>query len=194
MSESKSVWNTLEVAKLIVGILMPIALAIFGFQAKEALQTSEAAISSALKAQEHQLSLSRSVIDKRKEIYDEIRIPLNNIYCYIEEVGKYKVMTPKTVIENRRELHEKMHTQRAYWSTKTFTLYLKYMDNVAFDTWNGVNRDAVIRDNPGQKKSLDTWLPEWQDKFNGTQHPEHSKVYNELLNSISNDLSAGVVS
>ncbi len=192
MPPKKSAWNSLEVAKLIVGILMPVSLAIFGVIAKDALQESQAAITSALNEKEHQLILNRELISKRGAIYEQIRIPLNNIYCYIEEVGGYKSMTPVSIIKDRRFLHKTMHTQRAYWSPNTFNLYLKYMDEEAFMTWQGINKDALIRDNPGQKASLTSWNESWRKKFEGNQSAQHKSAYDTLLNAIANDLSVSV--
>ena len=192
MPPEKSVWNSLEVAKLIVGIAMPIALAIFGVMTKDALQYSQAKITEALKEKEHHLILDRELISKRASIYEEIRIPLNNIYCYIEEVGGYKSMTPASITQDRRFLHKTMHTQRAYWSPETFNLYLKYMDKEAFITWQGVNKDALIRDNPGQKTSLSSWQDSWENRFGGPQSVDHEVTYNALLDSIAVDLSANV--
>jgi hypothetical protein len=192
MSEKESQWNSLEVAKLLVSISLPIAIVIFGFFTNEALQNSQKKITEALQDRQSEIRLSEAVIKKRQEIYDQIRLPLNNIYCYIREVGGYKSMTPETVIKDRRSIHKDMHTQRAYWSPETFSLYLKYMDRVAFITWQGVNKDALIQDNPGQKTTLPSWKNEWQSNFSGKEHPEHDSTYNQLLDSIARDIGANI--
>lgn len=191
-NETESPWNSLEVAKLVVSVSLPIVLAVFGLWIKQSIQASEAVISSALEKQKHEQVLSREIASKRRAIYEAIRIPLNNIYCYIEEVGGYKNMTPATINSDRRYLHKEMHTQRAYWSPETFAKYLEYMDQVAFKTWQGINKDAPIRDDPGQKMGLESWVDEWQDRFEGPQDPNHKKTYDELLDLIATDLSASV--
>lgn len=192
--ETKSPWNSLEVAKLFVTILLPISLAVFGLWVKQALQSSEAVISAAIEKQKHEQILSRELVSKRREIYENIRVPLNNIYCYIEEVGGYKHMTPDTINNDRRYLHKEMHSQRAYWSPETFSKYLEYMDEIAFRTWQGLNTDAPIQDDPGQKSTLNSWKVEWGARFKGPQHPKHKQTYDELLDLIAVDLAANVSS
>ncbi len=203
MSEKDPLWNSLEVAKLLVSILLPIVLIVFGYMTQralqenhrmvtEALQESERKFSKALQDRQSEIRLSESIVNKRQEIYDEIRIHLNNIYCYIKEIGKYKSMTPDTVIADRRSLHTAMHTQRAYWSPAVFSLYLKYMDEVAFKTWVGVNRDAEIQDTPGQKKQLDNWKEEWSSRFTNEEHPLHESTYNALLDALASEIGANV--
>lgn len=181
MEAPKSPWNSLEIAKLIVSISLPITVVAFGFMTKDALLDRE-----------HKIRLSEKVLEKRQEIYEQVRVPLNNIYSYIEEVGSYKKMTPSTINDDRRKLHATMHTQRAYWSAHTFSAYLDYMDNVAFKTWQGVTKDAVIQDSPGQKKSLPSWKEHWEERFSGNQDPNHKRAYNKLINFIATDLGANV--
>lgn len=179
--ETKPVWNSLEVTKLIFSLFVPASIVVFGYVTNDALQNRQ-----------HEIRLSEAVITKRKEIYDQIRIPLNNIFTYIEEVGGYKKFTPTTINNDRRKLHQIMHTQRAYWSTETFTTYLKYMDEVAFKTWQGENTDALIHDDPGQKKNLDSWKKEFSNRFSGPQHSEHKLTYDRLLDLIALDIGANV--
>lgn len=179
--ETKNAWNSLEIAKLIISLAMPAAVAYFGWVANSKLQDLQ-----------HQIRLSEKIIDKRIEIYESIRIRLNNIYTYIEEVGSYKQFTPDTIMEDRRYLHAEMHTQRAYWSPATFSAYLTYMDEIAFEPWQGINTDARIRDAPGQKKTLGSWKEGWSDDFTGKQHPDHAATYSRLINHISLDIGANV--
>lgn len=203
MSGKKSLWNSLEVAKLLVSILLPIALVVFGYMTQRALQENQRTVTEALQENERkftealqdrqsEIRLSEAIVNKRQEIYDEIRIPLNNIYCYIEEVGKYKSMTPATVTADRRSLHATMHTQRAYWSPALFSLYLKYMDEIAFKTRQGVNKDARIQDSPGQKRDLDSWKEEWDSLFTNEEHPLHESTYNALLDALASEIGANV--
>ena len=132
-------------------------------------------------------------LEKRQEIYDEIGVPLNDIYVYIADVGHYKSLTPNDIIGHRRFLHTKMHTNRAYWSTETFAAYLHYMDNVAFSTFEGVNIDAKIRDDIAQKEQLPNWQFGWTGLHTGEQASEHRKAYEELLQSLAIDLGVGPI-
>ncbi len=170
-------WNSLEITKLIVSSLIPLSVVIFGWLTSSALQNKQDAIDN-----------NRRLIEKRQEIYEVIRIPLNDIFVYIADVGHYKDLTPQRIIDHRRTLHALMHTNRAYWSVETFSAYLKYMDEIAFQTYVGVNQNAKIRDNPHQKKLL----KKWQDMHTGSQDEDHEAGYKNLLDSIAVDIGAGL--
>ena len=79
-----------------------------------------------LQESNHNFSLNKIIITKRAEIYEKIGKKLNNIYCYIEEVGEYKDMTPETILKDRRDLNSKMHSPRAFWSPETFVVLKLY--------------------------------------------------------------------
>ena len=175
MDKKNKVWNSLEIAKLIVGIAMPISIASFGVITNMTLQESN-----------HNFSLNKIIITKRAEIYEKIGKKLNNIYCYIEEVGEYKDMTPETILKDRRDLNNKMHSHRAFWSPETFDLYLNYMDRKLL--LYGKVTDARIKDDPGQKRSLPSWQEDWNNRFTGMESPTHKQSYELLLNSIASDL------
>ena len=76
-----------------------------------------------LQESNHNFSLNKIIITKRAEIYEKIGKKLNNIYCYIEEVGEYKDMTPETILKDRRDLNSKMHSHRAFWSQNTYRVF-----------------------------------------------------------------------
>lgn len=177
MDKKNKVWNSLEIAKLIVGIAMPISIASFGLITNMTLQESN-----------HNFSLNKIIITKRAEIYEQIGKKLNNIYCYIEEVGEYKDMNPETILKYRRYLNTKMHSHKAFWSPETFDLYLNYMDREAFALWQGEVTDARIKDDPGQKRSLPSWQEDWNNRFTGMESPTHKQSYELVLNSIASDL------
>lgn len=174
-------WNSLEVSKLVVSLLIPLSVVFFGYLTSNALQNKQAGIDN-----------NRRLMEKRQEIYEVIRIPLNDIYVYIADVGHYKDLTPQRIIDHRRMLHTMMHTNRAYWSVETFSAYLKYMDEIAFKTYVGVNKNAKIRDNPIQKKLLDKWQADWQFLHTGSQDINHKAAYKNLLDSIAIDIGAGL--
>ena len=69
-------WNSLEVVKLLVGILNPIALLIIGWF-----------INKRLKKVEQSQWLNQKMIEKRLEIYDKLAPSFNDLFCFYTNVG-----------------------------------------------------------------------------------------------------------
>lgn len=175
-AEKRTAWNSLEAAKLLVGIATPLALALLGFR----IQATLAKQNEAWRSRER-------LADRRLAVYDEIRKPINQIYCYIEDVGTYKDDTPPTIIVSKRSVDQTMFTNEAIWSSDTLQAYRDYMQS-AFLVFSGVNQDAQIRTSFAQKATLDGWNNTWVDRFTGTRARDHSQRYNQLMKSFSRDL------
>ena len=88
MPESPSIWNSLEVLKLIVSILTPAIIGILGVR-----------FNRRLKELEHRQWTSQKVIEKRIQVYDSLVPHLNGIMCYFTYIGEWKDLTPPEVLK-----------------------------------------------------------------------------------------------
>lgn len=177
MEGNTSAWNSLEVAKLIVSIITPVAIVFIGFW-----------IQSTLAKQNQTWKARERLADRRLMIYDDIRDELNRIYCFIEDVGTWKEEDPDKVISYKRKLDQVMHTQQAIWAPDTFSAYQEYMD-AAFATYQGVGEDAKIETKLYEKeKGIKDWKPAWSDRLTDKKDPSHKSKYKTLINLISRDL------
>lgn len=83
MDQGTSVWNSLEVVKLLVGIITPMVVILLGIlvtrlaKRMEALQWAR-----------------RTIIEKRIQVYDEVAPQLNDLLCFFTLVGGWKDLTP----------------------------------------------------------------------------------------------------
>src|ERR1035437_2870580 len=75
----ESHWNSLEIVKLLVGLLTPIAIAVATYQynAHKDIEVQK----------EERL---KRVVAKRVELWDQIAPNMNDIYCYFLYVGRWK--------------------------------------------------------------------------------------------------------
>ncbi|QRY81947.1 hypothetical protein JVX91_12870 [Pseudomonas sp. PDNC002] len=177
-----SVWNSLEVTKIVIAALTPIMVGCVGYL-----------IQSEVADQAQERRTSERLVDRRLAVYDEIRLNLNRIYCFIDDVGTWKEETPEKIYAYRRQIHAVMHSNRAIWSSDTFEAYSRYMDQIAFETFQGVGQDASIRTIRYQKEhGIPGWRAEWSERLTDEKDPAHSEAYAALQKLISRDLQLNV--
>lgn len=177
-TDRKSPWNSLEVSKLFVAVLTPITVALVGYLVQQQLAV-----------QTRLWQGQQRVVERRLQTYDAIRIELNRLYCFVEDVGTWKEDNPETIIRYKRDIDQIMHTNRALWSAGTFQAYLDYM-NSAFATFQGVGADAKIKTTDIEKKvGIPEWKQDWSNRLTGDHDPKHREKYDKLINLIANDLA-----
>ena len=106
----------LEVLKIIVSALTPLAIAAAGY-----------IINRAIKTREHALSMLRNKQDMRKEIYDEVGPKLNQIFCFIMDVGDFGDYEPPYIQDLKGEIDRKFKTFEKLWHQNTINAYDEFM-------------------------------------------------------------------
>jgi hypothetical protein len=172
-----SPWNSLEIAKLGMGLLTPVVVALVGWL-----------VSRQLARQSRHWQTQQRLADRRLQAYDGIRSQLNRIFCFVEDIGTWKEDNPETIIGYKRLIDPTMHSQRAIWAPDTFQAFLGYMDS-AFEPYQGVGTDAKIRTKDIEKKvGIKGWRNEWSERLTGERDSEHKNNYNKLVDLMSRDL------
>lgn len=141
--------------------------------------------------QTHQTVLkevSSKLADRRLLIYDQIKHPLNDIYCYIEEVGDWESLSDPKIRQIRRNLNNIMNSNRAIWSLEIFHFYINYIDEVAFDINRG-NDCARIRAELNPERRIHESGDDVEKLLTDEQNPQHQVVYRRLNESLAKDLS-----
>lgn len=185
--ERKSPWHTLEIAKLLV---TPVVAALLGLFIQTQLAEQARTTQQLLADQGRSWQQTQRLEDRRMQVYDAVRVDLNKIYCFVEDVGSWKEDNPDTVITYKRKVDREMHTHRAIWSTETFDAYLKYMNSAFAENQGGVGKDAPIATTAIEKrKGVKNWSPDWDSRLTGNRVIEHKRNYDLLLNLMSRDMS-----
>jgi len=152
--EVKTVWNSLEITKLVVGLLQALAVAFLGIWANHAIQKqtldmqrqrdeeAQKAVAAARDQANAEAQYER-VLEKRKEIWDFVAPKLNQTYSYIYEVGRWKELKAVSVIRNKRDTDEVVFSFRSYLSDDFFEAYQEFMES-AFSTFGPRGTDARI--------------------------------------------------
>ncbi|ECJ9816629.1 hypothetical protein HZV92_001807 [Salmonella enterica] len=104
----------ISIAKLIVSVTVPFMIGICGYNVQRSIVEFE---SQRNVAQE----ISVKLADRRLAIYDKIKEPLNQIYCYIEEICDWQALSAPEVKKLRQSINRVMYQDRAIWSPRKFS-------------------------------------------------------------------------
>ena len=142
----KSPWNSLEIAKIVVGVLTPITIAVLGYQLAESGRQQSAMEASYARERAEQSAAYDKVVNKRAELWDRMAVPLNDIYVYMLQVGHWKELTEKDIVARKRQTDAVVYANRPYFSDELFNAYNEYMES-AFATYGTIGEDARLRTN-----------------------------------------------
>ena len=154
-----SAWNSLEVAKLVVGALTPLTVALLGIWVARATRRLEAS-----------QWVNQKLIEKRIGLLEEILPRLNDLYCYFEWIGNWKELSPADVIQRKRELDKTFFANQAFFSASTITTYQEF-GRILFKTYAAPGVNALLRtameshDGNRMKAYPGAWKPEWTTMF-----------------------------
>jgi hypothetical protein len=151
------VWTSLEVVKLVVGILTPVAVVVLGVFVGRATARIE-----------QTQWASQKVVEYRLKIFEAVAPKLNRLLCFYTFVGRWKETSPTDVLRLKRELDEDFYVNRMLFSPALFDAYLSFM-GLLFKTYAATDRDALIRalvaTDLGDRRLLDWWRPASSELF-----------------------------
>lgn len=188
---TKTIWNSLEIAKIIISALTPIIVAYLAFKFNRAIKKYD-------KAQ----WTNQKIIEKRIAIYDIIVPKLNDLLCYYCYIGNWKEISPKCVIEIKRYLDKQVYIYAPLFSKDVLNKYNAFID-VCFEKFTGWGNDAKIKSLYNRRKECqDNWIDEWSDYFSdsyikGTKNNDDivrqditniRDLYLELMEELKNNL------
>lgn len=128
-----SSWTSLEIVKLAVSAMIPLAVVYAGYfvsRATRRLETLQWA--------------NQTVIKRRLEIFTEVAPKLNRLLCFAILVGSWKDVTPADAVRLKREIDEIMHVNRALFSPALFDAYITFIQTL-FESYRRRGSDALLR-------------------------------------------------
>ena len=170
MAGSPNPWTSLEIAKLMIGVLTPMSVAILG-----------ALISRHMKRLDLAQWTNQQIIEKRIAVYDAIAPELNKLLCFHGFIGYWKTVSPVDVIEAKRELDKKLNIYRHVFEDEVYESYQKFI-HALFETYTEKGHDAkilaLIEGIDGDRKTdcAFAWKEEWSAWF----LPYKAKPKNEI--------------
>lgn len=168
-------WNSLEIAKLVVAASTPVFVAIVGFWLNRRLKSLEQAQWS-----------QQKVVERRIEAYDEMAKPLNQLFCFFCYVGTWKELNPPDVVRMKRSLDETAHISAPLFDNQFLPHYNALMDT-CFETFGSWGDDAKLRTLPDRRKEAagEEWEAPWDRCFaprpKVTEPEAVKKAYAQLM-------------
>lgn len=173
MGNNKNASN-LEICKLIVSAIIPIIVVLFGFL----LSRSATEVDSKKKYNEN---FHLYTVERRLAVYDQIKLPLNNIYCYIEMVCDWREYSAQDIKNHRRYIQKIMYSNKGLWSEEEFELFMYYLDHIAFQA-SGPPHMVKIRAEINRERNMSSkWRVRDKVVLTGEKSPENKVIYTKLI-------------
>jgi hypothetical protein len=185
--QCKSSWNSLEVAKLLVA---PVVVALLGYFVQAQLAQQARNTQELLAEQARSWQQNQRLVERRLQLYDAIRVDLNKIYCFVEDIGDWRKENPDTIVTYKRRVDTEMYTQRAVWSPDTFAAYREYISSAFGEYSGGMGQNAPIRTVSAEKRvGIKGWNAGWEARLTNERSPDHKRNYESLQNLMARDLA-----
>jgi hypothetical protein len=147
----------LEIAKLAVAALMPVAIVVLGLPiAKAARRLDQAQWA------------GRKLIELRLELYAEMAPALNDLLCFFRCVGDFQDITPPEALKRKRRLDRAFFVNEYLMGEEFGRRYRAFID-ACFLTYTGAAQPAQLR---GSRKRQRAERSDWDDAWDELLIPE----------------------
>jgi hypothetical protein len=170
-------WSSLEIAKLVVAALIPIA--IFG---------AGLVVARVARKYEERQWVARKLFEVRLERWDKIGPPLLDLSSFFRQLGDFREITPPRALELKREIDEVVYSNVHVLGAGFLERYYSFM-NACFVTYTGCGARGTLRASVSQQRAERgaDWDPVWEQLFApeeiASTYVEVGIAYNDLLNS-----------
>lgn len=175
MPEMGTDWTTLEAAKLIVAILVPLTVVIAGLFVSTRLQKQS----------------GQKLVDKRIEVFDLLAPDYNTLLVYLLYWGNWKEITPPEIIELKRRVDRNMHVYSWLFATDIQSVHREYISE-CFQEFRRPGVPAGIRSSADKRRTMPGWQPAWDDLFTNEHVPDRkdalTKAYGKVMMAITVEL------
>lgn len=154
MEKTTTIWNSLEIIKLIISCFTPIIVAILAYMFNKRMKDND---------KKHWTN--QKIIEKRIVVYDIIVPKLNDLLCYYSYVGNWKELTPKEVIDTKRFLDKQVYIYAPLFTKEVLEKYSSFI-NLCFEKFTGWGNDAKIYSMYKRRQDCqENWKEEWKNCF-----------------------------
>jgi hypothetical protein len=168
-------WNSLEIAKLAVGVLTPVSLLFISSQ-----------ISRSEKIQAEEAARFQRVAEQRSLIWKDLSPKLNDIYEYLMYVGSWRTISAADVVRNKREADRIFFENRPFFSDKFSKGYDEFMA-ASFQTTNGMGEDPIPRTTANFRAKTDEGAVSGRENWDAI----HTSYYH-LLDAVADDFGLDI--
>jgi hypothetical protein len=153
-AQNSPLWNSLEIVKLLFGLVTPLVVAIGGYYITKSMHKLEA-----------RSLVNQKIVEKRLTLFDSMAPLFNDLYCYFMRVGRWKELTPPDLIEKKRTLDTLFYINKPLFSAEFESNYFTFILSDCFRAFSGHAKNARLRTRYLQYSNLNNWNPKWKDCF-----------------------------
>lgn len=161
-------WTSLEIVKLVISALIPLAVVGVGY-----------IVSRATKRLESVQWANQTVVQRRLDIFGQVAPKLNRLLCFAIFVGSWKEVSPACAVSLKRESDEIMYVNRVLFSPELFDAYLAFIETL-FDLYARPDGDAPLRvaisSTLGDRRKLDWWDDDMEREFSTRNIPSFDEM------------------
>ena len=180
IQQTEQLWNSLEIAKLLISTLTPIVIAFLAFR-----------FNKIIKRLDKKQWTNQKIVEKRIEIYDKIVPKLNDLLCFYCYVGNWKDISPIDVIRLKRELDKEINIYAPLFSNPLIEKYNDFI-HLCFKSFTSWGHDAKIKSLYGHRKEHNSkWDEKWVVCFDTENviEPKDIRIkYTDLMETLKKDL------
>jgi hypothetical protein len=176
-------WTSLEIIKLTVSALIPIAVVGVGYIVSRATSRLESV-----------KWANQTIIQRRLDLFQQVAPKLNRLLCFAVFFGSWKEVTPADAIRLKREIDEIMYVNRVLFSSELLDAYLAFT-RVLFELYARTDDNArlrvAIKSPLGDRRNLDWWDESMEREFSTSNIPSSDEVqaaYDALSERFRRDL------
>lgn len=112
----------------------------------------------------------------RTEVFRELQVNLNNIFCYFTYQGNWRAMSPDDATAAKRASDRAVYMNIFLWSEEFLQAYEEYKE-AAFIENQGPGKSFLFRANITRHKESPKWESTWERRF----VPEGKRVKREIF-------------
>lgn len=184
-STPDNLWNSLEIAKLLVGLLSPIAVLGLGFW-----------INRMLKRVEHSQWVNQKVIERRLSVFDQLAPIINDMLCYFTFIGCWKDHTPPDIVKMKRDSDKLVYVNAPLFPSGLIEIYNNFI-STCFSTYSGWGSDAKLKTAIERRREAAkaTWKDDWNSYFDekAPTNVENVRIaYQELMTYMAEEIGVSM--
>ncbi len=150
-------WTSLEIVKLLSGLMTPVALAVGGIH-----------INRITKRFEYAQWKGQKLVEKRLAIYDDMAPMFNDLFCYFTFVGGWRDFSPPSIVAFKRALDKKIYLAAPPFTDEFFAACREFQ-GLCFKTFNAPGKDARLRTHLLERQAA--WVGDWKSEWSNTLVP-----------------------
>jgi hypothetical protein len=160
-----SVWNSLEITKLVVGVLTPLAIAIIGIAVTRAAKQAEARAADTARVLEEAQWVNRRAVERLIELHKEMAPLLNDLMCFFRLVGQFREIDPPGALARKRKVDRIFYANEHLFGTAFREKYQVFMGK-CFAHWESPGQDAKMKASAARLRAERGAAASWDDNWN----------------------------